>query len=107
MHFLKEYGIIYTRSITKTYTAYNTQIKSQVITGIRGYKMNISSRMTETTAERMTVEHYTELIDLLHEKITRLERDKDEQRKEINRLKAELKKASKDTGKDNERSETE
>ena len=42
--------------------------------------------MLQTDTERMTVEHYTELIDLLHEKISRLEHDKDEQRKEINRL---------------------
>lgn len=47
--------------------------------------------MLQAEAERMTVEHYTELIDLLHEKISRLEHDKDEQRKEINRLKRQIK----------------
>ena len=46
-------------------------------------------RMTTAEVERMTVEHYSELIDLLHDKISRLERDKDEQRKEIDRLKNE------------------
>lgn len=51
--------------------------------------------MTQAEAERMTVEHYTELIDLLHEKISRLEHDKDEQRKEINRLKREIKEMKK------------
>ncbi len=38
----------------------------------------------------MTVEHYNELINLLREKILRLECDKDMQRKEIKRLKREL-----------------
>lgn len=38
----------------------------------------------------MTVEHYNELINLLHEKILRLECDKSMQRKEIKRLKREL-----------------
>ena len=38
----------------------------------------------------MTVEHYNELINLLREKILRLESDKDMQRKEIRRLKREL-----------------
>lgn len=47
--------------------------------------------MLQAEAERMTVEHYTELIDLLHEKISRLEHEKDEQRKEINRLKRQIK----------------
>ena len=45
--------------------------------------------ITPDTAERMTTEHYAELIELLHEKIKRLEHEKDEQRKEINRLKRE------------------
>lgn len=45
--------------------------------------------ITPDTAERMTIEHYAELIELLHEKIKRLEHEKDEQRKEINRLKRE------------------
>lgn len=53
--------------------------------------MEYQNRMTETKAERMTVEHYTELIDLLHDKIRRLERDKEEQRKTINRLEKEIK----------------
>lgn len=53
------------------------------------------NQMTQAEAERMTVEHYTELIDLLHEKISRLEHDKDEQRKEINRLKREIKEMKK------------
>lgn len=48
------------------------------------------TRFTTAEAERMTIEHYTELIDLLHEKINRLERDNDEKRKEINRLKNEI-----------------
>lgn len=47
--------------------------------------------MLQTDTERMTVEHYTELIDLLHDKISRLEHEKDEQRKEINRLKRQIK----------------
>lgn len=44
----------------------------------------------------MTEQHYTQLVSLLNEKITRLERDKDEQRREINRLKTELRKAKKE-----------
>ena len=51
----------------------------------------------------MTEQHYTQLVSLLNEKITRLERDKDEQRREINRLKAELRKARKE----NQTNETE
>lgn len=43
----------------------------------------------------MTEQHYIQLVSLLNEKITRLERDKDEQRKEINRLKSELRKVKK------------
>ena len=35
------------------------------------------------------------LIDLLCEKVNRLKREKDEQRKEINRLKAEIRKLKK------------
>ncbi len=41
-------------------------------------------------SEDMTTQHYTMLIDLLKEKIYKLELDKDKQRKEINRLKKEL-----------------
>lgn len=41
-------------------------------------------------SEDMTTQHYTMLIDLLKEKIYKLEHDKDQQRKEINRLKKEL-----------------
>lgn len=59
--------------------------------------MKIDNQSAKTTAERMTVNHYGELIDLLHDKISRLEHDKDEQRKEINRLKSELRRVKKDT----------
>lgn len=41
-------------------------------------------------SEDMTTQHYTMLIDLLKEKIYKLELDKDKARKEINRLKKEL-----------------
>lgn len=41
--------------------------------------------------ERMTAHNYEKLIGLLEEKIFRLEREKDGQRKEINRLRRELK----------------
>ena len=37
--------------------------------------------------DSMTERHYAELIDLLHEKILRLEKINDEMRREINRLK--------------------
>lgn len=38
----------------------------------------------------MTVDYNAMLIDLLNDKIRRLEQGKNEQRKEINRLKAEI-----------------
>ena len=43
----------------------------------------------------MNPQHYTQLIDLLNEKISRLERENDSKRKEINRLKRELKNSNK------------
>ena len=43
----------------------------------------------------MSPQHYTQLIDLLNEKIHRLELDNDKKRREINRLKRELKAATK------------
>jgi hypothetical protein len=46
----------------------------------------------------MNEEYYKELVNLLNEKINRLELEKDRQRKEINRLKAELRKTIKTTG---------
>lgn len=42
----------------------------------------------------MNEEYYKELVSLLNEKVIRLEQEKDRQRKEINRLKAELKKTA-------------
>ena len=57
---------------------------------------NLEQTVTELKTEntlRMTTSHYNELIDLLHEKIRRLEREKDEQSEEINQLKRELKAA--------------
>jgi hypothetical protein len=63
-----------------------------------GAQLQITEQIThEEAAEnevRMNPEHYTQLISLLNEKIYRLELDKDRQRKEINRLKRELKAAT-------------
>ena len=41
-------------------------------------------------ADEMSAQHYAQLIELLNDKIHKLEHDKNEQRKEINRLKAEI-----------------
>ena len=43
--------------------------------------------------DSMTERHYAEIIDLLHEKIMQHEQLNDEKRREINRLKRELKSA--------------
>lgn len=57
--------------------------------------MQITEQIRHEAAEAgMNPEHYTQLISLLNEKIHRLELDKDRQRKEINRLKRELKAAT-------------
>lgn len=45
--------------------------------------------MINTRPEEMTAQHYAQLIELLNEKIHRLELDKERQRKEINRLQRE------------------
>jgi peptidoglycan hydrolase CwlO-like protein len=45
--------------------------------------------MINTRPEEMTAQHYAQLIDLLNEKISRLERENDSKRKEINRLQRE------------------
>lgn len=50
----------------------------------------------EAAAAGMDPQHYTQLIDLLNEKIHRLELDNDKKRREINRLKRELKAATKE-----------
>lgn len=43
-------------------------------------------------ADELSAQHYAQLIELLNDKILRLEREKNEQRKELNRLKAEIRK---------------
>lgn len=55
-----------------------------------GLASSLSGRIER--GETMDETYYRELITLLHEKINRLEREKDEKRREIDRLKAELKK---------------
>ena len=55
-------------------------------------EQTVKELKTENTL-RMTTSHYNELIELLHEKIMRLEKLNDEKRREINRLKRELKAA--------------
>lgn len=45
-------------------------------------------------AVEMSAQHYAQLIELLNDKIHKLEHDKNEQRKEINRLKAEIRNLS-------------
>lgn len=61
-----------------------------------GAHLQITEQITheEAAAAGMNPKHYAQLIDLLNEKIQRLELDKDRQRKEINRLKRELKAAT-------------
>lgn len=46
----------------------------------------------------MESEHYNYLFDLMKEKISRLELDKDQQRKEINKLRREVKELKKQIG---------
>lgn len=47
-------------------------------------------KMSTAGAERMIAGYFTELIELLHDKIRRLEQEKAEQRREITRLKNEI-----------------
>ena len=50
----------------------------------------------ELGVKKMDEKYFKELIDLLHAEIRRLEREKDEKRREIDRLKSELKKLQKE-----------
>lgn len=55
-----------------------------------------SSLSGQMGVKKMDEKYFKELIDLLHAEIRRLERKKDEKRREIDRLKAELKKLQKE-----------